>query len=123
MLRRMRWLWLVMTFLGALGVESCGVGVSISGPLCLPRIELSPNGIVLKVGETQLVTVTVHDGACNITSDPAENYAWSTDAPAVATVDLHGMVRAVALGEAFITARGSPTGVAVSATIPVHVRP
>ena len=62
-------------------------------------ITLNKEELTLTAGETETLEATVTP------SDTTDTVAWSSDKPAVATVDSTGMVTAVAPGEAIITAK------------------
>ena len=62
-------------------------------------ITLDQEELTLTVGDTETLVATVTP------ADTTDTVAWSSNKPAVATVDSNGMVTAVAPGEAIITAK------------------
>lgn len=60
-------------------------------------LKLDPTSVTLKVGETQQLTATVKPDKAAVT--------YSSDKPEVATVDKNGLITAVAVGKATISAK------------------
>ncbi|MEW5916404.1 MAG: Ig-like domain-containing protein, partial [Gemmatimonadota bacterium] len=91
--------------------------VRVSGPPgAVTKITLVPAAASLTIGETLLMRTILEDAIGNIASDRPT--AWSSSAPAVATVSASGLVTGLKVGTAVITvgseqARGS-------ASITVH---
>ena len=77
-------------------------------------LEVSPDSLTLKVGETQKLQVST------ISDQPVINYASSDES--IATVDETGLVTAVAGGEAIITVSVAATEVYAAATKQVSVK-
>ena len=80
-------------------------------------VVISPSELALSaLGDTALLTATVHDAAGNIIADA--EVAWASSDPGVATVAANGLVAAVGNGSASVTATaGSVSG---SATVRVQ---
>ncbi len=82
-------------------------------------ITVSPSNTTLFPGQTQQLTATLYDSQ----GQPITGHTvtWSTNRPAVATVDQNGLVRAVGLGVATVTATAG--GRSGSATVRVQLIP
>ena len=79
-------------------LESSRTKVTINKPRA-SSITLSPASAILKVGEQQQIAATIFpENAAN------KELFWSIDNPAIATVDETGLVHAIGLGTAIITA-------------------
>lgn len=79
-----------------------GDGPEVTGPDVIAAIEVSARSDVLVVGRSMAIQVEARAvGGGWTTAPPA---SWSTNAPAVAEVSAAGLVTAVGVGEAVITA-------------------
>jgi uncharacterized repeat protein (TIGR02543 family) len=81
------------------------------------RVDVTPAALDLNVGSEFGLTATVRDPAGNVLSRAP---TWHSSAPAVASVDGNGIVRAVSPGNATITATAggvTSNGVAVTVTL------
>jgi Tol biopolymer transport system component len=108
----------VPVLLLSLGVLlSCGDGKSPtdSGGPSVASLELSPGTLALQLGDTVRVSVTARDAAGSMLSGAA--VTWSSNAPAVATVDGTGLVRGVGGGTAVITASSGSVRSEVTAEV------
>lgn len=88
--------------------RTASVVVTISNAL-LTNIEVAPTTVALITGNTRQLAATgfFSDGTSQVLTNQV---TWSSSAPAVATVDSLGLVRAVTMGTATITAtRGALT--------------
>jgi uncharacterized protein YjdB len=112
-----------VAFCAALFIAACGAGGS-DGPAApvAPRptaLRLSAATALLEVGQREPLTATVLDQRG--TPVPGFSIAWSSSAPAVATVDDNGQVTAVAAGTATVTAAATGAGGSFSGTVAVTV--
>ena len=99
----------------ALSLISCG-GSSEPGPL-IDRIEVTPSTASREVGETVQLSAAVKDAEGVLLSGFA--VTWSSSATNVASVSSSGLVTAVTIGTAVISATsGSKTGVSTINVIP-----
>lgn len=78
--------------------STVGIGPAMAVPVT--GIALLPEQISLQIGEEQILEAA-------ITPRDATDYqiAWSSSAPEIATVDEYGTVKAVAIGQAIVTAK------------------
>src|SRR5207249_6025393 len=65
-------------------------------------VTVAPTSKTLRIGTTAQLAATTKDSAGNVLT--GRSIAWSSSAPAVATVSASGLVTAVAVGSATITA-------------------
>ncbi|MHB1224757.1 MAG: Ig-like domain-containing protein [Gemmatimonadaceae bacterium] len=97
--------------------RSANVSVTVSPPM-VDELTVDPSSLTLTVGEERTLTATARDAD----GDALESatIAWTSSAPAVATVSSTGRVTAVAVGSAAITAtsEGKAASVAVTVTRP-----
>jgi hypothetical protein len=82
-------------------------------------VVVSPALATVAVGGTQQFTAVVKDAGDDVVADP--DVTWTTDDPAVATVDAAGLASGVAKGEATITAEFE--GVQAHAVLTVRALP
>lgn len=105
---------------GTASVTAFSEGQSVTAsvnviPVPVASVTLAPNFATLVAGTTQQFAATVRDAA-GITLT-GRNVAWSSDAPAIATVDAAGLVTAIAPGTATVSAASE--GRAGSATLTI----
>lgn len=100
--------WLVPTLAA---VASCSFGTS---PAERPAVHINATNVVLSVGDTTSLGVTVDDRASRLHTQPtgfepllpeSAGLEWTTDQPAIATVLRDGTLRAGAAGRAVVRAR------------------
>src|SRR5215207_7988446 len=105
--------------LGVLGLTSCGGGDdgTAGPPSPVASVSLAPESPQLTVGQTLALTATPRDQAGNALTGRA--VTWSSNNADVATVSAAGLVTALALGDAIVSATSE--GVSGSAT--AHVAP
>src|SRR5687768_4760972 len=108
----------VVTVVAAAGVtlSACGDAEApqeIPGPSPVASVTVSPGVVPLSVGQTQQLTATIRDQAGN--ELVGRSVAWTTSAPAVATISAAAVVTAVGAGSATITATSE--GKSGSATV------
>ena len=97
-------------------VAACG-GSSSEPPASVASVEVTPATASREVGETVQLTATVKDADGHVLSGQA--VAWSTSGSSVASVSSSGLVTALALGTAVITASsGSRNGYSTITVIP-----
>jgi hypothetical protein len=108
----------------ALAASACG-GTSGPAPVATVSVTLSPASLV--VGQTSTATAGLLDAGGAVIS--GRSVAWSSSAPGVATVTDSGVITAVALGSATITATidgvsGSATAyVLATGVVPARMEP
>ena len=113
-LSRLRWCAIAAAFVSA----ACSSDPTGAGDvLVVAEVEIDPPGAGLIVGATQQLSATPKT-ASGIPV-PNRSVTWSSSDPAIATVSGSGMVTAVSLGEAGISARVD----GVSESVPVNVSP
>ena len=103
-----------------LAVAACGGGGAGSGPLTVAVVTVTPAMAKVMVNEQLQLGATPTDAVGNVLTGHA--VAWVSSDTAVATVDATGLVKAIALGQATITAtiegqRGTAT---VATTTGIH---
>ena len=103
---------------GSLSIRSEGLSASVkltqAARVAVAEVALDKTSLELEAGETEALVATVKpDNATD------KNVNWSSDKPAVATVDAAGTVTAVAEGTATVTATAGDK----SATCTVKVKP
>ena len=76
-----------------------------SGPP-ISSLLASPASLHLQAGQQRRIELVARDGTGQLVASPG--ITWRTDAPATATVDASGVIRAVAPGTARITATSRP---------------
>jgi uncharacterized protein YjdB len=105
--------------LGVLGLTSCGGGGdgTAGPPSPVASVSLDPGSPQLTVGQALALTATPRDQAGNSLTGRA--VTWSSNNTDVATVSDAGLVTALALGEAIVSA----TSEGVSGSTTAHVAP
>jgi alpha-tubulin suppressor-like RCC1 family protein len=93
----------------------------LTGPKPIVSLTLSPAAPTLLVGQTLHLDPNALDESGSDVEDGA--IAWTTNASGVATVDGNGVVTAVGVGDATITATATEDGVVSTATITVVALP
>lgn len=97
------------TFGGLSNIAAATTGVG--APQSAQQVTVTPSSSTLEVGGTSQLSATVADANGNDIADA--QVTWSTNAPGVARVTSSGLVTAVAVGSATITATsGSASGTA-----------
>ena len=96
------------------------ITVSASSPT-LTSITLNPISSALNIGQTVDIAATGHLSNGTTDSPYDSRVTWTSSAPAVATVNSHGVVTAQAAGTATITA--SASGISGTAAITVNAGP
>jgi uncharacterized protein YjdB len=86
---------------------------------CARSVTVSPPAATVAVGETAKLYATVRDSAGNALR--GSDVTWSSDAPAIASVDQTGLVRGVAPGQTTVWAAAE--GQSGSAAITVMAQP
>jgi len=82
-------------------------------------VAVTPPALTVRVGSSQPLQATgTYTGA--YTSDITNQVTWTTDNPAVATVQADGQVTGIAAGSARVTATHVPTGFSANTTITVE---
>ena len=87
------------------GPTACGGSDGVTEPPTPPSVasvQVSPSQLSLPAGETRQLSVTLRDAAGSVLT--GRSVMWSSSDGDVATVDLNGLVTAVAIGAATITA-------------------
>jgi uncharacterized protein YjdB len=110
-----------VTIIASTEGQSGTVTLSIT-PLPVASVLLVPASAALRVGETATLTATVRDAVG--TTLTGRTITWASSAPAVATISAAGVVTAVALGSATLTATSegqsaTATVVVTSTAVPV----
>ena len=108
------------------GELSAAAAVTVEMPPAPPRVatslRISPASAELDaVGKTIQFTVEVRDQNGDVMTDVA--VAWTSDTPAVATVDATGLVTAVGTGMAAITAMSGELSAAAAVTVEMPPAP
>lgn len=98
--------------------KSAGATVTVSPPM-VAELTVAPTSLSLVVGETGNLVATARDAQGGVLA--GATIAWTSSAPAVATVTSTGRVTAVAVGSAAITATSE--GKAASAAVTVSRPP
>ncbi len=99
--------------LGALGVALSCVDLNVAGPGEIVAVRVSPDTVVLRIGETAQLRAAPLDGSNTLLAQVKP--VWSTTPAARATVDDTGLVRAVGSGVVIVTASvGGIEGTAVA---------
>lgn len=75
---------------------------TVTNPERVAAVTVAPNASSLVIGATQRLTAILHDAAGNVLDGRA--ITWASSDNAVVTVDAAGLIRAVAQGQATITA-------------------
>jgi DNA/RNA endonuclease G (NUC1) len=99
---------------------SCNDGGTTPPAPVVATVTITPDGASLTVGATQALTAAASDSTG--APIPGTPFTWSSDTPAVATVNTSGLVTAVAEGSARVIA-AAPNGVADTVTITVTAVP
>ena len=106
----MRYSRLTLAMLLAVIACSGDGGDGATEPTPVARVVVSPTAPTIFVGERIQLSATAYDAAGNALAD--RSMQWSSDASAIANVDVAGMVTASAEGSASITAfSGGKSGV------------
>jgi alpha-tubulin suppressor-like RCC1 family protein len=92
---------LVLLFALVPGCSGDG-GPMMTNPEPVAAVIVAPNASILVVGETRRLTATLHDAAGNVLDGRA--ITWQSSDNAIVSVGTAGLVRAVAQGQATITA-------------------
>src|SRR5215831_11814223 len=103
-------------------IAACGGdGDSPAAPLVpVASVTVTPNAPTVKVGATATLAATLKDEQNNVLTGRA--VAWSSSAPAIATVDAaSGVVTGVATGTATITATSEGKAGSTTATVSAAV--
>ena len=108
---RMRFHPVALTLL--INVVACNPG--LFGPSCNTFL-VTPSAATLHVGDSLSLVVErqgvdVESARCSTVADSPTAYVWTSSAPQIAPVDSLAVVRALAVGEATITAEGRAGGV------------
>ena len=102
----------------AILIAACGG--SSEPDVVVATVEVSPTTASPQVGQTVQLSAAVKDAAGTILS--GQSVAWSSSATSVASVSASGLVTAVSLGTAVVTAAaGNKVGVATITVIPPPV--
>ncbi len=107
---------------GIIGSASLTVSAQATPPgaLLAASVTVAPAGASIPVGATQQLTATARDAAGNVVNHAA---TWSSSAPAVASVSATGLVSALALGTAAITATVDGKSAAATITVTTALPP
>src|SRR5439155_1412376 len=98
--------------------KSATAAITVTIPVA--SLTVSPTAATIVVGGTQQLTATPLDANGNPLS--GRTITWSSDAPSVATVNANGLVAAVAVGSANITATSEEKSAGAAITVnPVPV--
>jgi hypothetical protein len=119
---------IVASIKGEFGILTSASSLQVS-TACSTSNLAAPRGFIiiparqnLAVGEGLAPLAIAPDVAGAHGPDWSRQAAWTSSDPKVATVDAHGMIRAVGPGDATVTAVAGPrSGAAGSATTTVHV--
>lgn len=106
----------------AITVSSGGVQERVTvrvSPVPLSQVTLSPSTFSLRVGESRTITATVRNSRGEVVT--GRTIAWTSSAPAIATVDQSGRVTGILPGPAVITAKVD--GLEASAGVTVSLVP
>lgn len=113
----------VVTMAALVAVAGCGGGGSdgggTTGPAVFTTLSVAPSSAALAVNETQTLTPTAKDQ--NGASMSGLTVTYASDNQAVATVTQAGVVTAVSVGSARITATGTVGTVTKSADVTISV--
>lgn len=106
-----------ITYSGTTYTDKCNIIVGE------PKVTLDKSSMSFYVGDTYslIASVIAVDGS-NITSETKSDISWSSSNSNVATVDSNGAVKALAMGNATITAKYTFCGITYSATCLVTVQ-
>lgn len=85
--------------------------------VAIARISIVPNGATMQTGTTTMLSLVLEDDKGTILSPSGRTIAWSSDAPAIVTVNPQGLVTAVAPGNT----RVRVTVDGVEASVPIAV--
>ena len=112
---------LVFTLLVAAAVSACGSddGGGTSPPVIASVTVNPPVTVLTSLGATFQFSAQAFDASGDPISVAAGDFAWTSSAPAVASVAAGGMVEAIAAGQA--TIRAQPTGSSISGSSTVTV--
>ena len=97
------------------GVKQGSANLSVVAPAPVATITLSATTLNMIVGATQAIAATERDAANNILSGRV--ITWATSAASVASVSTSGVVTAVGLGSATITATSEGKTATVAVTV------
>ncbi|MDR2497025.1 MAG: Ig-like domain-containing protein, partial [Tannerellaceae bacterium] len=92
--------------------------ITVDPPVAATSVTVSPNAANLGVGATQQLTATVNSATSGVPATN-QNVTWSDGGLGFATVDVNGLVTAVAVGTETITATSADGGFTATATITV----
>lgn len=99
------------------GITSPNVPITVVNSNTVSSISLTPTTASVQIGATLQLSATPE----NANSNPVSaTIAWSSSAPAVATVDAGGLVTAVAAGSATITAAVGAVQATCAITVPAN---
>ena len=88
-----------------------------------PKVILDKSSMSFYVGDTySLVASVIAVDGSNVTNETKSDISWSSSNSNVATVDSNGTVKAIAMGNATITAKYTFCGISYSATCKVEVQ-
>ena len=106
-----------ITYGGTTYTDKCNVIVGE------PKVSLDKTSMSFYVGDSySLVASVIAVDGSNISSETRSDISWSSSNNSVATVDSNGAVKAVAMGNATITAKYKFCGISYSATCSVVVQ-
>ena len=117
--------WTLGTVAGTQTVSASALGVTAinfvatATPGAATQVAISPPSANLPVGDTLRLQGTLRDEFANAIA--GGNVTWTSDAPAIASVNALGTVRAVAVGTA--TIRGAAAGTALVGSVVLTVLP
>lgn len=103
--------WVLGTTAGAQTMSATAAGKTVSftasarqGPA--RAVKVSPDALFLPPGESAQLEVDLTDLFGNVGDGRGRGITWSSSSPAVAAVSASGLVRAVSVGDAVVTATG-----------------
>lgn len=85
----------------------------------IQSVEVTPATVTLAAGQTAPLSATAKNAAGEVVLTQSRTWEWSSETPTVATVDVAGLVRAVAPGTTRIQARETESGKSASVTVQV----
>ncbi len=92
----------VVTVLASSGNRTGQASLTITAPVAVAAVAITPTSARITVGQTQQLSAVVTDSANNVVS--GEAVTWSSSAPAVVSVTQAGLVTALTRGLATISA-------------------
>lgn len=81
----------------------CCAAILFGASGCKPTVTIMPSLVTIDSGESVSLEATS-------TSDKDTSFVWSSNDPAIATVDQDGLVTGVNIGQTVVTAKGSSSG-------------